>query len=78
MHDPNYLAIAVLYFGPVLYFILKELIIFLSGYKFYWDRGILLSLIPGIGCLAFIFDIYQSIIKYTHISHTHQTRARRK
>jgi len=55
--EPNNLALFFFFLGPFIYFSIKELMLILEGYKFCFNKGMSISLVPGIGHLAAISDI---------------------
>lgn len=55
--EPNNLALFFFFAGPFIYFSIKELLFILGGYKFCFNKGMSISLVPGIGHLVVISDI---------------------
>lgn len=63
LSDPNYTALAILYFAPSVYFLFKEFFMVMDGYKFCLNKGITVGLVPGIGHLAAGSDIISGFRK---------------
>jgi hypothetical protein len=57
-HEPNYIALAILYFAPSTYFLIREFFFVMDGYKFCLGKGITIGLVPGIGHLAAVADFF--------------------
>jgi hypothetical protein len=55
--EPNFVLLFIIFFGPSIYFLIKEIILKINGYKFCINKGILAGLIPGISFLMVVSDL---------------------